>query len=695
MSSSSATPSSEPSTPEQSAPKEELRPLAMVDDDPYLKPYSDAIKGRFDHYQWLKNEIKEKEGGLEKFSRSYEVFGLHATPEGISYREWAPGAQQVWLWGDFCNWDPAKRVPCTKDSFGVWTCFIPKTEDGKYPIEHHSKVKAHVKLASGEEADRVPAWIFCTSQDGTNPLDGRFWNPEHKYVFENPRPHRPKSLKIYESHVGMSSEELKVNSYREFADNVLPYIKDMGYNAVELMAIMEHAYYASFGYHVTNFFSIASRCGLPSDLQYLVDKAHGLGLVVIMDVVHSHASKNVLDGLNCWDGTGHQYFHEGARGNHDLWDSRLFNYSHWEVLRFLLSNLRYFMEMYQFDGFRFDGVSSMLYLHHGLGTGFSGGYHEYFGPGIDVDCLAYLTLANDMLHSLYPDVITIAEDVSGMPGMCRRTQEGGIGFDYRLGMAIPDKWIELLKKYKDDDWDMGNICFTLTNRRYKEAVVAYCESHDQALVGDKTIAFWLMDKDMYDYMSTLQPHSDVIERGIALHKMIRLITIGLGGEAYLTFMGNEFGHPEWIDFPREGNKNSFHYCRRQWNLMKDPLLKYKFLSNFEKAMNALEEQTHWLASGPGWVSRKDNGDKVISFERGGLFFVFNFHPVKSFTDYRLGVMNPGKYTIVLDSDDKEFGGQGRQDPSVPHISEPISADGHFHSIMLYLPCRTAIVLKRE
>lgn len=667
----------------------------MIEDDPYLKPHEEEIKSRWNHLHWLKSEIEKKEGSLDRFSQSYKQFGLHARPDCVEYREWAPAAKELSLWGDFQGWDPKTRVPMVKDEFGVWSCKIPNKPDGSCAILHNSKVKAHIRLPSGEESDRIPAWIFCTSQDGTNPLDGRFWNPPEPYVFQHPRPPRPKSLRIYESHVGMSSEEGKVNSYRAFADDVLPYIKATGYNAVELMAVMEHAYYASFGYHVTNFFSIAGRSGLPCDLKYLIDKAHSLGLVVVMDVVHSHASKNVLDGLGCWDGSGHQYFHEGPKGNHDLWDSKLFDYANWEVLRFLLSNLRYWVEEYQFDGFRFDGVSSMLYFHHGLGVGFSGGYHEYFGPSVDRSCLAYLTLANHMLHEMYPFIITIAEDVSGMPGICRSTKEGGIGFDYRLAMAIPDKWIEILKKYKDEDWDVGNIVFTLTNRRYKEPVVAYAESHDQALVGDKTIAFWLMDKEMYDWMTVTKPETPIIDRGMALHKMIRLITCGLGGEAYLTFMGNEFGHPEWIDFPREGNANSYHHCRRQWGLVKDGLLRYKFLYAFEVAMNALEEKHNWLSSGYGWVSKKDKGDLVISFERGGdLLFVFNFHPTKSYTDYRMGVMKEGKYRVVLDSDAEEFGGHCRLDHSVEHVSEPVSADGHYHSINLYLPNRTALVLQR-
>eukprot|EP00708_Paratrimastix_pyriformis_P002266 GAFH01001008.1.p1 GENE.GAFH01001008.1~~GAFH01001008.1.p1 ORF type:complete len:502 (+),score=244.81 GAFH01001008.1:631-2136(+) len=492
----------------------------------------------------------------------------------------------------------------------------------------------------------------------------------------------------------MSSAKGKINSYREFAEEVIPHIAQMGYTAVQIMAITEHAYYASFGYQVTNFFACASRSGTPSDLQYLVDEAHRHGLYVLMDVVHAHASKNVLDGLNMFDGTDHLYFHGGPRGIHNLWDSRLFNYGSWEVMRFLLSNLRYFVEFYHFDGFRFDGVMSMIYHHHGLNCNFAGGYPEYFGPSVDGDALAYLTLANYMLHQLYPSIITIGEEVSCMPGLCRPTADGGIGFDYRLAMSIPDKWIELLKKTPDEQWDMENLAFTMQNRRYKEAVVAYAESHDQALVGDKTIAFWLMDKEMYTGMSTTTPANGIIERGIALHKMIRLLTCALGGEAYLTFMGNEFGHPEWIDFPRAGNNSSFHYCRRQWGLAKDPLLRYKDLLAFERVMNNLEESYHWLPSPSAWVTLKNSGDKVLAFERGGLLFVFNFHPSRSFTDYRIGVMHPGQYRLVLDSDAEIFGGHHRIDPNVVHQADNYAIHGHFHSVMLYLPARTAQVYAR-
>lgn len=434
------------------------------------------------------------------------------------------------------------------------------------------------------------------------------------------------------------------------------------------MAIMEHAYYASFGYQITSFYAVSSRYGTPEQLKRLIDRAHELGLVVLLDLVHSHASKNVMDGLNQFDGTDSCFFHAGSRGEHTLWDSKLFNYREFEVMRFLLSNIRWYMEEYNFDGFRFDGVQSMLYHSRGL-EGLSGHYDDYFGLGVDTDGFIYLMLANHLIHNLNKNAITVAEDVSGMPGTCRPVEEGCMGFDYRLAMAIPDKWIKLLKHSSDDDWIMDDIVHTLTNRRWMEPNIAYAESHDQALVGDKTIAFWLMDKEMYTHMSLATP-SDIIDRGIALHKLIRFITHSLGGEAYLNFMGNEFGHPEWLDFPRAGNNSSYHYARRQWNLVDDENLKYKFLNNWDRAMNHAEMKFGWLSASPAYVSWKHQDDKVIAFERAGLLFVFNFHPTKSFADYKFGIDGEGEYYVALCSDDEQFGGFNRIDTSIHSFTNP-------------------------
>ncbi|KAJ1336212.1 hypothetical protein BSLG_007529 [Batrachochytrium salamandrivorans] len=524
----------------------------------------------------------------------------------------------------------------THDAYGTWEIVIPHGKDGTPTIPHDTKVKICMTMENGEIIERIPAWIHRAVQDlAVSPVyEGVFWNPPKKYQFLHPRPARPASLRIYEAHVGIASPHGRVATYKEFTQNVIPRIADTGYNAIQLMAIMEHPYYASFGYQVTNFFAPSSRYGSPEDLMELIDTAHSLNIVVLLDVVHSHVSDNVLDGINKFDGTG-------SKGSPRIMGSRLFNYGHHEVLRFLLSNLRYWMDEYNFDGFRFDGVTSMLYLHHGIGTGFSGNYHEYFGGSVDTEAM-YLAC----LHFADPS-------------------PKGVGFDYRLSMAIPDMWIKILKEKADDQWEMGNIVFTLTNRRWKEPAIAYTESHDQALVGDKTLAFWLMDKEMYEFMSDMSPLTPIIDRGIALHKMIRMITYALGGEGYLTFMGNEFGHPEWL-----------------------------YLNNWERAMHHLESQFSWLNSGQ-FVSLKNEQDKVVVFERGNLLWIFNFHPSQSFTDYRVGTQWNTLHTVALHSDRAEFGGHSRIADDGQYIPTHDAWNDRPNWIQVYIPCRTVLILKHE
>ncbi|EGC31539.1 1,4-alpha-glucan branching enzyme [Dictyostelium purpureum] len=664
----------------------------VISDDPWLEPYADTLKRRFSHVQNTIKRFDENEGGLLNFSKGYEYFGFNVTAEGVQYREWLPSAHEVYLVGDFNQWSKTSHK-LNRDEYGRWSIFIPNDQNGNCPIPHKSKIKIYLKLANGNWDYRIPAWIKRVEQTKENPVfDGVFWNPPVKYQFKHKAPLPPTDLRIYEAHVGMSSELPEISTYTKFKDTVLPMVKELGYNAIQLMAIMEHAYYASFGYQVTNFFAISSRFGTPEELMEMIDTAHEMGILVLLDVVHSHASKNVLDGLNQLDGSDHHYFHGGGRGNHDVWDSRLFNYGSWEVMRFLLSNLRFYVDVYGFDGFRFDGVTSMIYYHHGLAPACS--YGDYFGPNVDEDGLSYLTMANEMLHRLNPNIITIAEEVTGLACLCRPVSEGGGGFDYRLGMGIPDKWIELVKDQRDEDWNMGSIAHMLSNRRYKEKNIAYAESHDQSLVGDKTLAFWLMDKEMYFHMSTLQPETPIIDRGMALHKMIRIITSSLGGDGYLNFMGNEFGHPEWVDFPREGNNNSLHHARRRWDLYKDKLLRYNQLRQFDIAMNRLEEEWHWLSSGQAFISCKHEDDKVIVFERAGLIFIFNFHPNKSFSDYRIGSGVEGKFVNALDSDREEFGGHCRIGKDNYHFTENFAWNDRPYSLKIYIPSRTCLVLKK-
>ncbi|KAL1568377.1 1,4-alpha-glucan branching enzyme [Salvia divinorum] len=327
---------------------------------------------------------------------------LHITTYGITYREWAPGAKSAALIGDFNNWNSNADV-MTCNEFGVWEIILPNNVDGSPAILHGSHVKIRMDTPSGVK-DSIPAWIkFSVQAPEEIPYNGIYYDPpeEDKHVFKHPRPKKPNSLWIYESHVGMSSKEPVINTYVNFRDEVLPRIKKLGYNVVQLMAIQEHSYYASFGYHVTNFFAPSSRFGAPDELKSLIDRAHELGLLVLTDIVQSHASNNTLDGLNMFDGTDACYFHSGSRGYHWMWDSHLFNYGQWKVLRFLLSNARWWLDEYKFDGFRFDGVTSMMYTHHGLEVAITGNYNEYFRFATDVDAVVYLMLVNDMIHRFF------------------------------------------------------------------------------------------------------------------------------------------------------------------------------------------------------------------------------------------------------------------------------------------------------
>ena len=667
--------------------------------DPLLKPYASQLRERFTHYQHFKSIIEKTGGVLGEISQGHRYFGFNRGESGVWYREWAPAAHSLSLIGDFNDWNRDAN-PMSIDEWGIWHLFLP---DKVYAdrLTHGSRLKVHVKSALGEH-DRIPAYIQRVIQESETEFTGQYWSPPHPYQWKHKRSndirqgtetlHYSKGaegLRIYETHVGMAQEDEKVGTFTEFTQNVLPRIADLGYNTIQLMAIMEHPYYASFGYHVSNFFAVSSRFGTPEELKELIDTAHGMGLLVIMDLVHSHAVKNINEGLNRFDGTDHHYFHAGAKGEHIAWDSLCFDYSKYEVQRFLLSNIRYWLETFQFDGFRFDGVTSMLYNDHGLGREFSG-YSDYFNANVELDAVAYLMLANEVVHAVNPNAISIAEDMSGMPGLARPIDEGGLGFDYRLAMGIPDYWIRLLKEKKDEDWHIGEIYGMLRNRRAGEKHIAYVESHDQSIVGDKTLAMQLMDAELYTNMSIFTP-SLRIARGVALHKLIRLLTFSLGGEGYLNFMGNEFGHPEWIDFPRAGNNNSYWYARRQWHLVDDDTLYYKHLNGFDIAMQHLDTHYHLLSSEDIQLLFIHEDAKQIVYARSGLVFAFNLHPTVSATDWRIPIPEKTDYRIILNSDDIEYGGYGAVE-NAHYPWQDVEMEGQSQSIQLYLPARSAQVL---
>jgi 1,4-alpha-glucan branching enzyme len=661
--------------------------LQLIKDDGWLAPYEQDIQNRFDYVQKELKRINSDYGDLLQYANRHTELGVQKSDSGYRYRECAPAASALSLVGDFNNWN-ADSHPLKKDKDGIWEVTVDKKE----PLQHLSSLKVRVTSANGTH-DRIPAYIkYATQNEENYEFVGRLWDPETDFKWKDQKYKLADITNpvIYECHPGMAQEKEGVGTFKEFEENILPRIKALGYNCIQLMAVAEHPYYGSFGYHVANFYAPSSRFGTPEDLKSLVNAAHRMGIAVIMDVVHSHSVKNFSEGLNDFDGSGNQYFHHGGRGYHTGWDSKLFNYGKEEVSRFLLSNLRYWLEEFHFDGFRFDGVTSMLYHHHGDHVSFDH-YDKYFKEGVDWDAVRYLQLANKLIHKINPNAITIAEDMSGMPGMCQPIENGGLGFDYRLGMGIPDNWIKWLKHKRDEEWSVQEIWNVLSNRRYGEKTVAYTESHDQAMVGDKTLAFWLMDKEMYWHMAKGDDNL-IIDRGIALHKMIRLVTASAGGEAYLNIIGNEFGHPEWMDFPREGNNWSYKYARRQWSLADNKELKYHYLHDFERAMLAVLKSEKVLQSAPAHLLNADETNKVLIFERANLIFVFNFHPNNAVPDYEFWVPSAGRYNYVLNSDDAEFGGHARIEPSTSHESFEKAGENF---MKIYCVNRAALVLKKR
>ena len=668
-----------------------VKHIGIVKNDPWLEPFEDAIRGRHDHVLYKLNELTN--GGkqsLSDFASGHLYFGLHKNSKGWVLREWAPNATEIYLIGDFNGWQEQEEYKMTRIDNGNWEIKLKASQ-----MHHGDLYKLKVKWCGGE-GERIPTYATRVVQDpNTNIFSAQVWAPAQTYEFKK-KNFKPDTnpLLIYECHIGMAQDAEKVGTYIEFKENVLPRIKKDGYNAIQVMAIAEHPYYGSFGYHVSNFFAPSSRFGTPEELKELIDTAHEMGIAVIMDIVHSHAVKNEIEGLGNFAGDGCQFFMQGGRREHPAWDSLCFDYGKNEVIHYLLSNCKYWLEEFKFDGFRFDGVTSMLYYSHGLGEAF-GGYGDYYNGHEDDEAIAYLTLANLLIHEVNPKAITIAEEVSGMPGLAAPFKDGGYGFDYRMAMNIPDYWIKTIKELKDEDWKPSSMFWETTNRRQDEKTISYAESHDQALVGDKTIVFRLIDADMYWHFKK-GDENFMVNRGIALHKMIRLLTASTINGGYLNFMGNEFGHPEWIDFPREGNGWGYKYARRQWNLVDNKELCYHYLGDFDEAMlNVIKSEKNFQKTPVKEVWHND-GDQILAFSRGDLLFVFNFSPNRSYTDYGF-IVPQGSYDVVLNTDSKLYGGNDLADDSVRHFTnyDPIYEKDGKGWLMLYIPARSAVVLRKN
>lgn len=659
-----------------------MKHIPLVQLDPLLKPFERTIAKRFQKARLRELEFTDGKSLLKDKVNNHLYYGLHKTETHWIFREKAPHATQLFLFGDFSYWQINEQFALTSLGNGDWEIQLPLSF-----LKHGELYKLWMVWQSGAD-DRLPSHVTRVVQDPVSKVfAAQVWNPATPFKWKYPIPTSPKTPLIYEAHIGMSSQNPEISSYLAFKENVLPRIKLLGYNTIQLMAIQEHPYYGSFGYQVSNFFAPSSRFGTPEELMELIDAAHQLEISVIIDIVHSHSVSNAKEGLSLFDGSDSLYFFSGEKGHHPVWDSRCFNYGKIETLQFLLSNLKYWLDEFHFDGFRFDGVTSMCYWNHGIGVDYMS-YDQYFDENVDEDALIYLQLANTLIKQVNPNAFSIAEDVSGMPGLAFPIEQGGVGFDFRMSMGIADYWGKTIKEIPDEDWNVGEMFFRMTDKRNEERTISYAESHDQAMVGDKTIIFRLIDKDMYTSMHK-DAHNVVVDRGVALHKMIRLLTLSLAQGGYLNFMGNEFGHPEWIDFPRLGNDWSLQYARRQWNLLDNKDLKYPLLNHFDQQMIHFVSQNQILEH-PAYPYVQNCEQQLLIFERNKAIFVFNFSPMYSYTDYEVYAPH-GTYKIALNSDSLSNGGFGNIDEKIEY--KTFLKEGTT-KIRLYIPARTCFVLEK-
>lgn len=671
-----------------------VKRLSIIEKDSWLEPVEGELNYRYKLYTSKLADIEASSGSIVDFANGYRYFGFQRDErnKGWWFREWLPAAESVYLFGDFNGWDRTSLPLFKNQQTGVWSIFL---SDREYHLAHGMLYKILVTGANGTH-ERIPAWVTRAVQDDTTKnFTAQFWNPSEPFDWgeDGFRVERDRGLFIYECHIGMAQEEAKVGSYTEFAEKVLPRVKAAGYNAIQVMGIAEHPYYGSYGYHVSNFFAPSSRFGTPEELKALIKKAHDMNIAVIMDLVHAHYVKNFAEGINELDGSPNLYSLAGDAGYQKYWDSKIFDFGKREVTHFLLSNVKYWIEEFHIDGYRFDGVTSMLYYHHGY-TEFDC-REKYFDAGVNRDAITYLTLANHLVHELRPDAVTIAEDVSGMPGIASPVGEGGIGFDYRLAMGVPDFWIKMLKEVPDEKWNVWDIWNVLNNRGNDTQTIAYCESHDQAMQGDQTIAFRLLQTAMYDSMHS-SSRNLMVDRGMALHKMIRLVTASLGGQGYLNFMGNEFGHPEWIDFPRVGNNWSYDHARRQWSLAENKELRYHYLGEFDRAMIGMLTRYNQLGMGYANQLAMYDGDQVMVYNHGPLVYVFNWNPTRSVPDYMIPVPEAGVYGILLSTDEERFGGFERNELEGEYHSFSRKEDDGVvhHYIRIYNVARTATIYRK-
>jgi 1,4-alpha-glucan branching enzyme len=662
-------------------------------EDATLAAYRDFLERRARRFTGELKRIVAAYGSLRAYAALHTNLGIHKirrTDGTFSWRlrEYMPNAEDLWLTTDRLNFQRHASYRFRRLENGVFQLSLP--EDA---LAHGTYMELRVKPRKrGPEQGalrRVPAFATWVEQDAVLPSQwcARLWAPEKPYRFRHRRPAKAVFPRIYEAHVGMAQSALarqgqSVGSYRDFAADMLPRIRDAGYTAVQLMGILEHPLYRSYGYQVSSYFAPSSRFGTPDEFRGLVDAAHGLSLMVILDIPHGHACANTEQGIAAYDGSRYLF-----SGEHNQWGTPSFDYAQEMTRRFLLSNCRYWLEEFRVDGFRFDAVGNMIYADHGVDDDFSHVGRCFYGgnglPRADENGELYLCLANALIRRIRPQALSIAEEFSGMPGLTCPPKEGGLGFDYRFAMGIPDYWEKCIESPRD----MGSLWYETTNHRPYDRTVSYVECHDQCINGHDAMIWRLIGKDMYDYMAVFTDNWNT-SRGLAFYRLMRLVTLCTADAGYLNFMGDEFGHPEWLD-----DESRAH---RQWHLAGRADLKYAGLAAWDRAqMTLVAGRLPDFQQQPLFRFIHED-DRILAFERGRLLFVFNFHELQAKTNLLFAV-TPGKYVERLSSDETAFAGKGNLCVGVPPVEHFTRVLDHRHEqdVSLYLPPMTALVLHRE
>ncbi|MBE7033566.1 MAG: 1,4-alpha-glucan branching protein GlgB [Ruminococcaceae bacterium] len=605
--------------------------------------------------------------------RTYEFMGAIPSEiygeRGYSFAVWAPNAQSVSVVGDFNGWDTESHPMNPQGSSGVWHCFIKGIKDGQC-------YKYFIRCKDGSaiyKADPYARYSQLPPETASVIYDDSGFNWEDKKWMDNRKKTAPyaKPMLIYEMHLGSwrTHPDGSLKNYREIADELCPYLNEMGYTHVELMPLTEFPFDGSWGYQVTGYFSATSRYGTPKDLMYFVNKCHESGISVIMDWVPAHFPRDA-HGLAKFDGTPIYEYPNPLKGEHKEWGTLVFDYGRKEVVSFLMSSAFYWLDMFHIDGLRVDAVSSMLYLDYGR--------EEYmpnkYGGKENLEAIEFLQNLNIAAFSEYPNILMIAEESTAWPSVTKPVSDGGLGFNFKWNMG----WMNDMLRYMSMDpyfrKDNHNLLTFSMMYAFSENYILPL-SHDEVVHGKCSLV---------EKMSGLYGQKFDSLRAFFMYKMAHpgKKLLFMGGEIAQFIEWRYYEQLEWHLLEQDSHKKFHEFMRQLNHFYKD-----------SKPMWEIEDS--W--DGFEWINADDRDRSVVSFVRRGrkktdeIIVVCNFTPVE-YRDYVVGVPRSGTYAPVLSSDDMEFGGGGRKIKPTSAKKKPLNSMPY--SITVDIPPMSAVYLKR-